>query len=308
MKLSKKVIAAFSAAAALALAGTFVSCSDDDDDNDENGWISWDGKNATITADNSEGTSDTRAWSFEDTHYNAVETITIKDLSKAQASPVGYIFGYKAENNKASFGLAGIRVNSDKAQLYVSWYKNIDVGSALTANTEKNFGVANAQSFSTAEEFKAYDGDLPAEYDATKAIAKASFADVGFNFNDDKTEVGAVIDLRSYDDGSYTIRAYAETSKAESDRKESKMTDEGLFNNIIFKKNTTTETNEVETNALKIGNDSTVKSIEIPASVTGLTKAEKRKVGAYVNAVAKTTVNATITVSDDKGADEVVEE
>ena len=314
MKLSRKMIAAFSAAVALAMAGTFVGCSSDDD-NDEYGWITWSGKNATISADNSNGTSDKRAWKFEDKHYNAVETITISDYDKAQSSPVGYIFGYSAKDGKASFGLAGVRMKGSQPQLFVSWYKNIDVNynveSAYDMNSQKNFGVANDQSFTTASDFAGYTGDLPAEYDVTKALAGASFADVNFNktTTNSTKSFGGVIDLRSYDDGSYTIRAYAESAKAEEDRKASQCSSTGLLNNVVFLKNTDTATNnEVATNAIQIGNDSTVKSLEIPASVTGLTEAKKLKVGAYVNAVATTTVNATITVSDDRGADEVVEE
>ncbi len=65
MKLSKKVIAAFSAAAALALAGTFVSCSEDDDDPE--GAISGSGSNYTVNYTNS-----------TDTIYRATNTTTFK--------------------------------------------------------------------------------------------------------------------------------------------------------------------------------------------------------------------------------------
>lgn len=154
MKLSKKVLAALSAAALLAMAGTFVACSDDED---EDGIIETDGKKASINYTNE--SSDSFARAFKTLNLDRTDAtckITIdRANSKGNAGVVGFMFnesknksteddvtaGNATEKGQTyyNFGIAGIgltKVATGDARTYVSTFKYVNPD---TLESGKNF-------------------------------------------------------------------------------------------------------------------------------------------------------------------------
>lgn len=161
MKLSKKVIAAFSAAAALAVAGTFVGCSDDSEDDPE-GAITGSNNNYTIAYDNPNGykldevdpkansTGVYRAWKrTANKHLGALTKITFNKGKKWEngnstdvdadknCGVLGFAWDLTGDTDSASetFNLVGVRNNNGTFQAYVSRYFNV------TDKQANNFGA-----------------------------------------------------------------------------------------------------------------------------------------------------------------------
>ena len=245
MKLSKKVIAAMSAAALLAMAGTFVACSDDDDDDPEGAITKVDSDNYTVDYDNSEGygtDSDTksgslgtyRAWARTSLkHLGALTKITFKkgDADAGKGSGVmGFAWDLKQgtaladgddeDNTKPlTFNLLGLRNNNGTLQYYVSRYYNI------TDKQKTNFGVESANSTKInpeseptaatewiVEDIKALSGvDLSGE----TADVWVEIVAVGDTHGSD--EIKALDEYKNASDGAWVVAIYAKDPSQNQD-------------------------------------------------------------------------------------------
>ena len=304
MKLSRKIIAAFGAAAALAMASTFVGCSDDDEN--EDGVITVTKNGASVNYDNSGATGTADADSDTDTnpsvrrfaiakvggtlsgdeHFDSICKI---DYKAANGSPMGYIFGLQgdgSDDKPYSFGIVGLRVKDGVPQYYVSWLKGITGSKGSTNMIEKaNFGVGNNN---TSDENSFTDDKL--EYEAA---GYTNIGDADTILKNDTLSV--VVDIRAVADGHYEVAFYKNESDAISDRTSDKNATSTGKNDAFA-----TSGDRVYTKAI-----GTQKAASIPASVTAKTKDTSKVAQAieaglayYVNVLPTTKVEGTWTVSD----------
>ncbi len=143
MKLSKKVLAAFSVAAALAMAVSFVSCANEEAD-DEEGAISGSNNNYTLVYDNTTGTDNYRCYKpTKNNHRGALCQITLKkEGTSFPGAAMGYIWDLYSTDASASaeevarsvsskprnFCIVGFNysnTSSGKVAYYVSRYTNV---------------------------------------------------------------------------------------------------------------------------------------------------------------------------------------
>lgn len=141
MKLSKKVIAAFGAVAALAAAGMFVSCSDDAGNGDVEGKKD----NATMTVDGTDSASTKlekayrRYWKQLGTSEKVAEittTVTIDLNQSVKGENGGYVAGFVFDMNKnladsTKFDFCLLGFNPDTKKYYLENYKGLAALSSL---------------------------------------------------------------------------------------------------------------------------------------------------------------------------------
>lgn len=167
MKLSKKILAAFSATALLATASFFTSCSEDDEDDPERA-ITGSNNSYVVDYDNTNGyeadtTTDSknsstkvyRAWKRTTLkHQGALTKITLKKGNGNAGNKDGVMgfawdlttaTGTDATDDSTSetFNVVGIRNYNGTVSAYVSRYFNI------TNKQANNFGVTSANSSTT---------------------------------------------------------------------------------------------------------------------------------------------------------------
>lgn len=156
MKLSRKVIAGFSAAALLAMAGTFFSCKSDDEDPYQ--LIAVDGDNATIDASN-DGTASTdadtkvatdatfiRGFRTPSTTGWKAAVYKLQISGESKNGVLGFIFdeertkeasdGVEAEY---SFYLLGVKATTGSPSIYLSRFK--DVKQSELSGSGTSFGT-----------------------------------------------------------------------------------------------------------------------------------------------------------------------
>ena len=140
MKLSKKMLAAFSMAAALAMAGTFVACTEDDDDTE--GAISGSGKKYSIDYTNSKESGDENIYRCWNTttfkHIGELVKITLNNQTNSSKDGVmGFVWDLgqskdAINNNNVTLGhtdkgyrnffVIGFQNNQGTARYYISKY------------------------------------------------------------------------------------------------------------------------------------------------------------------------------------------
>ena len=158
MKLSKKVLAAFSMAAALAMAVSFTGCKEEDDD-DENNMLSGSNNNYSISYKN-ESTSVSRG--YKTTTFKHLGSLCQMTMSadSANSGAMGYIWDLESNSERAEkdprrFFIVGFNYDGSDIKPYVSLYKNVtdlqlqnfgatgqkETGANTTANgaTEKEY-------------------------------------------------------------------------------------------------------------------------------------------------------------------------
>ena len=156
MKLSKKVLAAFSMAAALAMASTFVACTEDDDD--DFNLISKDNSdNFTINATNDTGSVQRGYKTTSLKHSGALTQITMNKAC-ANSGAMGYIWDLESANSDGTYSraakdtrrflIAGFNYNGSVVKPYVSLYKDVvDIQAnnfGATGTTQKETTAATA--------------------------------------------------------------------------------------------------------------------------------------------------------------------
>lgn len=289
MKISKKILAAFSVVAMLTMAFSFTGCKDEEDDQ---GAI--DGDKISFTHDGTSGEY-YRAFSTTSTkHYSSTAKITINNATTITNSSnnancaLGYVFGLKeidveagtvlkkedgstytvtsdglktaAENGKTpkfyTFGVVGIRYNkSGTAQWYVSWCENVP---------NSVFSYNNSSAFSA----DLYAGTTKVSgigYETQIIPTSGSWSDFTASLTDAKA-LSVTVKSVANDDGSYTI------------------------------------------NLLDAAGTSTIKTQNVSASVTGLSAKTQLKLGKYTTVYKGETASGTIKLEDVSGAAVVIEE
>lgn len=233
MKLSKKVLAAFSAAAMLVVAGTFVACADDEESAFSGKKVDFDNSyvttttatDGTVTVKNAKST-DTNAVENSNYYYRAfkklatkhygstcVITLTPQNDGKAYSSTnaangvAGFVFNLTKNTTDTSaydFDIAAIQYDGSKIRTYVSKYVN----AALKDNnftTAKNFTQSDGTTTSTEEEI-------------LKGSSSAYFDFTADDFTKD-TATGAitvVVKVTANDDGGYSIDYYNSLENAQA--------------------------------------------------------------------------------------------
>jgi len=131
MKLSKKVLAAFSVAAMLATAAVFTSCGEDEsaESDDANGMITKNGvmgNDYTLSYDNTKGADTSRAFVVtKNDHRGALTNITLnKDYISGNTASMGYIWDLYCPAASSADEVA--RVVSDKARTFCIFGFNYD--------------------------------------------------------------------------------------------------------------------------------------------------------------------------------------
>jgi hypothetical protein len=163
MKLSKKILAAFSAIATLAMVGTFTGCSDEDDVNE---MISGSNNNYSIdyTNEATDLTSVSRGYKTSDLkHAGALVKINFESTS-GNGGMMGFIFDYEKNDGKANFSIIGVRQDG---AYYVSQLYNItDLGAknfGATALTGTDLTTAIANGTACEKEIVAWSNTYPEE-------------------------------------------------------------------------------------------------------------------------------------------------
>lgn len=236
---------------------------------------------------------------FATKHYGAFAALTLKGEKKnttAANGQLGYVFNYSENKDKTvNFITIGYRNHDGIVDSYVSQFYNISTDEF----DAPNFGVskdATKADGKTAKvkgtDFFEYNmADVTAEVLETIKESKkpteimykdngaiffkiANFDDV-YTAADDELSIGVEVIAEEEDGkkGSYTINYY-KTLK----------------------------------NYKKVANSTPVKTVTVPATVTGYTKKTQTKMGCYVNIYAGKTLNGFWRFSEIKGEDVPVEE
>ncbi|MBQ9207469.1 MAG: hypothetical protein IJ158_12280 [Treponema sp.] len=279
MKLSKKVLAAFSMAAALAMAVSFTSCGEEDAD-DENGMISGSNNNYKLLYDNSASEDTSRGYvPTTGNHAGALVQITLnKEGTSGSGAAMGYIWDLQSTDASASaeevtravsakprnFCIVGFANFSGTVKAYVSRYTNVyDIQA-------KNFGT-----------------DGITVNGATQTAGEEEY----IKSSDDKKLTAA--------DGSYvmTVNVYEETTG----EGESKTTTGGyvvdIYNGVVEKAH--------------LASAEKLATTTIPAADLGYDTAKKvtqKQGGVYANVYAKSKASGTWKYADTYKADKVIEE
>ncbi|MBQ9282040.1 MAG: hypothetical protein IJ207_07545 [Treponema sp.] len=180
MKLSKKILAAFSVAAMLVVAGSFTACKDEDDDDPYEMITKVNSSYYTINHTNTDADTVQRGYkstSFK--HAGALVDITFNSAKSTGTygdGVMGVIFGLESnDDGSKNFYVFGAR---NKGDYYVSKYKNV------TDLQAANFGAGDGHQFSDENDFTA--DDNTAEYeiktftDAPSGKLKTSADSVSF--------------------------------------------------------------------------------------------------------------------------------
>ena len=159
MKLSKKILAAFSVAAMLVVAGSFTACKDEDDDDPYEMITKVNSSYYTINHTNTDADTVQRGYkstSFK--HAGALVDITFNSAKSTGTygdGVMGVIFGLESnDDGSKNFYVFGAR---NKGDYYVSKYKNV------TDLQAANFGAGDGHQFSDENDFTA--DDNTAEYE-----------------------------------------------------------------------------------------------------------------------------------------------
>lgn len=186
MKLSKKVLAAFSAATLIMTAGIFTSCGEEKAD-DENEMISGSNNNYTLSYDNSASSTTSRGYvPTKKNHRGALVQITLnKEGTSGSGAAMGYIWDLKSEDAAASaeelsravsdkarnFCIVAFANHDGKVMPYVSRYENVYDIQADNFGTKSGVDVNGVNQKAVETE---YLGWSSTSKKATKALTKDS--------------------------------------------------------------------------------------------------------------------------------------
>ena len=297
MKLSKKILAAFSAAALLAMAGTFVACTEDDDDTE--GAITGSGKNYAINYTNESDSVYRCTNTTTLTHLGELVKITINDQANNSVDgAMGFIWDLQQSKDAASvtedstetkpvvtekghqnFFVATFRNKNGNIQWYVSKYFNV------TDLQAKNFGAES----NTVTTHKA---GITSDKTAELTIVKGD--DEGYkSLNGAEIKDGVVtlwLDVYPLFEGSKYGTPYAETAYSG--------TEYGSYVVDVYG-----EDPRVNDSASKLG------TTTIRTDVTGYSaKPKEQTLAVYANVASGHTLNGAWNLAKDYAADEVVED
>ena len=147
MKLSTKILMG---GMALLMASTmFIGCPEVVDENE---MISFSGSKATINYFNDNSGGYSRGFkTFKTNHEGALCKITFEDAEKVGTTNGNGVMGFcfdmtKNDDGSYNFGLAGTRVNKEKAlEGYVSYFKNVNPGTLSSGQSFLNMNGENCE-------------------------------------------------------------------------------------------------------------------------------------------------------------------
>ena len=304
MKLSKKVIAAFSAAAALALAGTFVGCKSDDED--PYNLITVSGDNATVEGKNDGTLTDADGKVATDATFirgfktqkttgwkAAVYKLTISKDS--EGGVLGWIFDEEnatpegATEKNYSFYLLGLKATSGSPSIYFSRFN--DVKQSELSGSGTSFG----------EEFTLIDSGSTSPASGSKWYKKLDAEAFGYDSTTGYSTVYVAF-RQPNKDGRYAFGIFAEETAATSWFNDNKVwtTGDGHSESLITEFNAVNGT----TFTSHYGQENTINDFGIAAAG----EVRDKQVGFYAMIPKGGSLTGTYNRIDYKLADEVVEE
>lgn len=290
MKLSKKVLAAFASMAAVAMVGTFVSCTEED--NDTEGAISGSGKNYTINYTNEKADIYRAFKTTTFKHEGELVKITFNDqTSSTHNGAMGFIWDLgqskdAINNNTVTLGhtdkgyqnfmVVGFRNQASGLQYYVSKYFNV------TDVQADNFGASKTVA--------THDAGI-AETDPVE-IAVHNWKSAGINTIAEDGTITAWVDIYApVKDKKYGI-PYATTAYAEETT--------GEYIVDIY---------DTDPTAADFDGREPVATTKVEASVTGYNAEPAQKtLAVYANVQPSKTLSGAWYLAADYAADEVVED
>lgn len=313
MKLSKKVLAAFASMAAIAMVGTFVSCTEDSDD--DYGIITKDNQdNFSINYTND---SDSVQRGYETTkakHKGALTKITMNKAS-ANAGAMGYIWDLEAAKEDGTYSreakdtrrflIAGFSYTGTAVKPYVSLYKDVvDIQAnnfGATGTAQKETEAATAVGSATETEYLKF---------GSKSIAVTPDATTGdFDLTLDIYESGEWTwnekkDKRVYTsyDGGYVVDIYkGALTLAEVAEKNTDSTATGYAD-------ATTSVPAADLGYLAALQTKYADDADKLAKITESSIVSQQTCAVYANVYAKKTLKGAFNYTESYGADEVVED
>lgn len=306
MKLSKKVVAAFSMTAALAMAMSFVGCKDEED---ENGVIEVSGKKATVNYTNESSTDFARA--FKTLNLDRTDATCKITIDRAKSSGNGGVIGFMFNEKKDKVdddditemkaalsegyisGVTEAQIDSLKGKEY---YDFSIAGIGLTqpasnkVSTDSNartyvsvFEAVDPSSLSSGKDFTSI---LAAAKDSSGNAIAAEKADVT------KEQTGSSwVTLSDYEASDNVFTVYIKMAVQDDGSIQlDYYKDSDYLNNVL---------NETAT---------AVKTITIDADDTGLTKKDDGGIGFYANVYASSTLSGSLEFFDLAGNAIAIEE
>ena len=312
MKLSKKVIAAMSAAALFAMAGTFVSCGDEDDD-DEEGAITGSNNNYTLSYKN-ESTDPYRAYkTTSNKHRGALCQITLNSDSLDATCALGYIWDLSSEDASASAEEIARTVSDKPRSLCIVGFNHGMTAAGKVAyyvSRYTNVYDIQANNFGTK-------GDVTVNGDVQRAVEKEYIPlSSTYSFVPTKDDDGnVVVTVAVCEGGTYKDGKTRPTFDGTALGNSANATFDGSYDVYIFNGRYSSEQLDAMTD--EEFNTAKVDEVNIPAADLGYGDATTsatssvvaQKQGAvYANVYAGKTAHATWKYDETYSADEVVED
>lgn len=292
MKLSKKVLAAFASMAAVAMVGTFVSCTEEDDDTE--GAITGSGKNYSINYTNDKADI-YRCWNTTTfRHEGELVKITFNDqTSSTHNGAMGFVWDLgkssdtinnstvtlgATDANAKNFMIVGFRNQSSGLQYYVSKFFNV------TDLQADNFGATTANKVTTHDAGIAK--SVPCEIDVTNGWKSAGISTITDGAITAWVDIYAPVKDKKYG-LPYATTAYAEETTGEY---------------IV-------DIYDTDPTATDFDGRKPVASTTVSAEITGYNAEPAQKtLAVYANVQPSKTLSGSWNLAKDYAADEVVED
>ncbi|MCR5125514.1 MAG: hypothetical protein K6B43_10005 [Treponema sp.] len=296
MKLSKKVLAAMSAATLIMTAGIFTSCGEEEAD-DENGMISGSNNDYTLSYDNSASTTTSRAYvPTKKNHRGALCQITLNKFDSGSGAAMGLIWDLGSTDAAASAEDVARAVSEKPRNLCIAAFANFGGTYKAYVSRYTNVYDIQADNFGTK-------GDVKVNGEVQTAVEEEYIKS-----SDNKA-------LTADDNGNYvmTVNVYEETTEKAvdgSDETETWYTGGyvvDIYNGLVTEADLESETPP-----------STLATTRIDADTLGYTESKKTTLGGhavdqkqcavYANVYSKSKATGTWKYLDTYSADEVVED
>lgn len=302
MKLSKKVLAAMSAATLFMTTGLFTSCGEEEAD-DENGMISGSNNNYTLSYDNSASSDTSRAYvPTKNKHRGALCQITLNKFDSGSGAAMGLIWDLSSTDAAASaeevaravsekprnLCIASFANNNGTYRVYVSRYTNVYDLQASNFGTKKRDGTGGVSvngeiKYAEEKEYIALNADAP----AVTADADGNYA-ITVNVYEETTEkaVDGSDETEKWYTGGYVV---------------------DIYNGLVTKADLEADEPPAKLATTKIDAD-TLGYTESKKTTLGGHAVDQKQCAVYANVYSKSKASGTWKYLDTYTADEVVED
>jgi hypothetical protein len=298
MKLSKKVLAAMSAATLIMTAGIFTSCGTEEAD-DENGMISGSNNDYTLSYDNSASTTTSRAYvPTKNKHRGALCQITLNKFDSGSGAAMGLIWDLSSEDAAASAEDVARAVSEKPRNLCIAAFANFGGTYKAYVSRYTNVYDIQAENFGT-EDKGGVTVNGTKKYAVEKEYIKSS---------DNKA-------LTADDNGNYvmTVNVYEETTEKAvdgSDETETWYTGGyvvDIYNGLVTKADLESETPPSKLATTTISAED-LGYEESKKTLVGGHAVDQKQCAVYANVYSKSAASGTWKYLDTYTADEVVED